>query len=167
MPADRPGVPESDPSSLDEDDASSRRTSVVARVLPRSVALGGLSVDLHAPDTVVVGDPARFHVVVRNRLPVPVSVSTPTSRLWGWQVDGVPEADRRDVHPPETERPVYFGRRERRVFSATWDGRIREAGPEGDVWRPASGAVTLTGYLAVADFRARGLYAEREVMVVE
>ncbi|WP_227353531.1 DUF4399 domain-containing protein [Haladaptatus salinisoli] len=122
-----------------------------AGLVPNAVALRCLSVELRAPREVVVGEPARFLVRVRNRAPLPVSVRLPTSRLWGWEVDGIPEADERGFEPPATPRRVAFRRRGIRQFEGRWDGRVRRAGRDGDVWEATPGEHTLTAYLATGD----------------
>ncbi|WP_049903931.1 hypothetical protein [Halococcus agarilyticus] len=139
----------------------------LATLVPEWVARRGLAITVRAPERIVVGDRQPIVVSVRNRLPVPVAFSLPTGRLWGWAVDGVPEADRRGFEPPAANRRLALSRGERRVFSAEWDGRFRESGTSGDIWRAAPGEYTLTGYLAFDRWDERGLYAERTVTVVE
>lgn len=138
----------------------------LAGMLPERLAVRGLAVDVQVPDTISLGSPSPFTVVVYNRLPVPVEITLPTSRLWGWSVDDVPEADSRGYEPPSVERSFAFNRGQQRTFTATWDGRIRERGTDGDVWRNARGKHTITGYLAVENWRERGLYSEKSVDVV-
>lgn len=135
------------------------------RLVPSFLARAALTVEVRTPKTIQLGNQTPFYVVVKNRLPVPVSVSTPTSRLWGWEVDGALEADRRSFSPPATGRSVRFSGRERRVFEATWDGRICDEGDNGPVWIDAEGTHTLTGYLAVENWKYRGLCAETEITV--
>lgn len=137
------------------------------RLVPSVVARAALTAELRAPETIRLGEPTTFYVVVRNRIPIPLSVSTPTSRLWGWAIDGVPEADRRAFSPPATGRIVRFGGLERKVFEATWDGRICEKRNEKTVWTDATGERTLTGYLAVAERSRDGLTAETTVTVID
>ncbi|GAA0226730.1 hypothetical protein ACFFQF_11185 [Haladaptatus pallidirubidus] len=122
--------------------------SWVAGLVPNAIALRCLSVELRAAREIVVGEPAKFVLRVRNRSPIPVSVRLPTSRLWGWEVDGIPDADERRFEPPESPRRVAFPRRGIRQFEGTWDGQIRRSGIDGDEWRPEPGVHTLTGYLA-------------------
>lgn len=170
--------------TVGDDENLNESASWLAGVLPDAVALRGLSVEVRGPETVTLGEPARFHVSIRNRLPLPVSVTLPTSQLWGWQVDGVPEADERGYEPPETERTVVFHRGERKVFSTTWDGRVRRNDDEenrrsdgegeesaareaGDVWVDREGPCRFTGYLVADRWEERGLYDRTEVVVRE
>ena len=135
-------------------------------VVPDAVARRALSVEVRGPATVKLGEPARFFVVVRNRLPMAIELTLPTSRLWGWRVDGAPEADERGYEPPNAPRTVTFGRSQRRVFEAIWDGRIRQADESGDRWIPHEGTAAFTGYLAIDGWERRGLYDELSVEVV-
>lgn len=149
-------------SSGDFDDEDSGWT---AGLVPDAVALRGLSVEVRGPDRVTLGEPARFRVGIRNRLPMSASVTLPTSRLWGWRVDDVPEADERGYDAPETNRTVVFARGERKVFEATWDGRIRRSDTGGNVWVDREGTCEFTGYLAADGWERRGLYDRTEVVV--
>lgn len=149
------------------DEQGSRMNGWLRKVIPERLALRALAVEINVPDRITVGHPEPIRVTVRNRLPFPLAISTPTSRLWGWEVDAVPEADRRGFSAPDTGRAVSFNLSERRVFKATWDGRFCERSGDDTVWRDAPGRHTVTGYLAVKDWRRRGLYDEQEIVVVE
>ena len=167
------------PTVSDDENLESDSASWTAGLVPEAVALWGLSVDVRGPDALALGEPSRFLVAVENRLPVAVSITLPTSKLWGWQVDGVPEADDRGYEPPETSRTVAFARGERKVFSATWDGRVRRSGSRGDdpvegrdgrsdggnVWVDCEGRCQFTGYLAADRWEKRGLYDQIDVVV--
>ena len=138
----------------------------VAGFIPDAVALRALSVAVRGPDTVTLGEPTRFVVVVKNRFPASVAITLPTARLWGWRVDDAPEADERGYEPPSAERTVAFARNERKVFEATWDGRVRRSTDEGNVWVDREGACRFTGYLAADGWERRGLYDRTTVEVV-
>lgn len=141
--------------------------SWLARFVPQSVVRQGLSVRLNAPATVRVGTATEFRAHLRNRLPVPVAVTLPTARLWGWTVAGEPEADERAYDPPRAERRETFAPFETKRVSWSWDGTVRRTRPNGgDVWEPLSGAQTVRAYLSVADPEASGLTAEASVRVV-
>lgn len=138
----------------------------LAAVVPDSLAVRALSVEVRGPSRVTVGDPVEFAVVVQNRLPTPVSLTLPSSRLWGWEVDGLPEADERGYEAPDAQRIVTFGRREQRVFETRWDGRIRTRDDGSDRWVPSHGPVTFTGYLAVPSWEQRGVFDTQQIEVV-
>ena len=154
--------------ALSDDGSDGRSAGWLSRFVPRELAFRALAVEVRGPDAVTLGEPARFVVSVRNRLPIPLAVTLPTSRLWGWSVDGAGEADERGHAPPDTSRRVAFGRRERRTFAATWDGYVRRSDGErtGDRWVPVEGRVTFTGYLAADDWERRGLYDRLKLRVV-
>lgn len=143
-----------------------RSGSWFSRAVPRPVVLRALDVKFRGPTKVTVGDPETFVLTIRNRLPIPVALTLPTSRLWGWSVDDVPEADERGFDPPDATRRVAFARNERRVFTTTWDGQVRRAGERGDEWVPQEGTCRVVGYLAADDWERRGLYDDHEVRVV-
>lgn len=157
----RARLPVEDPLSTD----GKRSSSWLARFVPRRLALRALAVDLRAPARVTPGEPATFRVSIRNRLPLAVAVELPTSRMWGWAVDGVPEADERGYEPPAESRTVRFGGRERRVYEGRWDGTVRRAGPDGDVWEPLPGEHTLSAFLSVADPERHDVAASESVAV--
>ena len=125
-----------------------RRPGWFSKLLPAPVVRRSLSVSLVAPDEFVVGEPQRFALRVKNRLPAPVAVSLPTSRVWGWRIDGYEEADDRPIDPPTQRRVVAFANRETRTFVGQWDGHLRRSSSDGDRWEPVPGNRTLSAYLA-------------------
>ncbi|MFH5799830.1 hypothetical protein [Haladaptatus sp. CMAA 1911] len=137
----------------------------LAGVIPNRIALRCLSVELRAPREIVVGEPSRFLFRIENRFPVPLSVRVPGAKLWGWSVDGIPEADERGFEPPETPRTVPFRRRGVRLFEGTWDGQVRRSGTDGDVWKPKPGTHTLTAFLAT-DYEYQNVRDSVQVTVV-
>lgn len=138
----------------------------VAGLVPEALAFRFLSVELRTPRRIVVGKSERFLLRVRNRAPIPVAVELPTSRLWGWQVDGVPEADERGFEAPDTPRTVAFDRRETKQFAGSWDGQVRRERRGGDVWEPRTGTHTITAYLAADDWEGRKLSDSEQIEVV-
>lgn len=148
-----------------DDESDHKPGSWLARVVPDALAIRALSVEVRGPAQVTVGDPESFAVIVKNRLPATISIALPSSRSWGWQVDGLPEADERAFEPPDAPQRVVFGRREQRVFEATWDGRVRQRGPDGDRWAPRLGTVVFTGYFAVESWKERDTWDSLSVEV--
>lgn len=151
---------------MSSDDDLQNHGDWAAGLIPDAVALRALSVAVRGPDTVTLGEPTRFVVVVKNRFPASVAVTLPTARLWGWRVDDAPEADERGYEPPNAERTVAFARNERKVFEATWDGRVRRSTREGNVWVDREGVCQFTGYLAADGWERLGLYDRKAVEVV-
>ncbi|MFP9191146.1 hypothetical protein ACLI4Q_05710 [Natrialbaceae archaeon A-CW1-1] len=139
------------------EDREGRRVGVVGPRLPTALAWRFLSCSLEAPETVTVGEPAPFFFRVKNRAPTSLTLECATSRTWGWIVDDVPEAGVGCFEPPAKPATVAFGPRERRTFVGRWDGQFRETDGERERWVPATGTHTLTAYLALEDWRGRGL----------
>lgn len=106
---------------------------VPAPIAERAIAL---SVTTDA-STYAPGESVEFTVIIRNCLPVPVTVATADRRIWSWDVDGFEEAsdERRYVEP--VSNTIEFGSLETKRFTRRWDGRIRRAG-EIDRWTPLS-----------------------------
>jgi hypothetical protein len=139
----------------------------IAALVPQRVASRALSLRLEVPEVIVAGHARPFRLHVRNRTPLPLSLSLPTGRQWGWRVDGVDEAGTGTVSPPDGPGTLRFGPRERRTFRGAWDGQFRERSPGGDRWTPAPGEHDLSAYLAVADPVGSGLVARATVTVRE
>jgi len=148
--------------------ADSRRTvGTVGRTVPRALALRSLACSLELPDRIAAGTQRPFLFHVKNRLPLGIALELPSSRVWGWEVDGVAEAGVGGFDPPAAPATLAFGPRERRTFTGRWDGQFRETEGERERWRPAVGAHELTAYLAVESWQARGTFASGSVYVTE
>ncbi|UIO99587.1 hypothetical protein Hbl1158_13825 [Halobaculum sp. CBA1158] len=99
--------------------------AAVAALLPSSVVTRGVSVSVETDRAVYApGDPVSLRVEIRNRLPVPIAVSTPSRRLWGWEVDGALEATEEPRRDPGGSGVLTFRARERKTHEWTWDGRV-------------------------------------------
>lgn len=103
--------------------------------------------------------PVEFTVTIRNRLPVPVTLPTPTLRLWGWTIDGELEASDEATFVSESESWHAFDARETRRIQQTWHGRFERsgAGPSGRTkWvLPDPGVHELSVFLATDEPQAR------------
>lgn len=142
----------------------------VSKILPDTIVYRSLDVSLTAPDTVQVGEPTMFTFRVRNRLPIPVSLSLPTSRVWGWMVDELEEADERGYAPPTHSRTISISSRGNQLFEWTWDGMTRHVRDERDgrnEWVPATGSHTVTAYIALSEWKKKGAFGRASVTVVE
>ena len=135
------------------DDTRDYVGAAVGRLLPARLTRRCVAVSVatdrarYAP-----GDPVRIRVTLRNRLPVPVAVTTPTRRPWGWSVDGHLEAEDVPRRSPGGAGSVSFRAREAKTFEWTWDGRIRRVEGDTERWRPlAPGEHELRAFLATAD----------------
>ena len=139
-----------------------------AKLLPNPIVYRSLAVALTVPETVQVGTPTTFTLRVRNRLPVTVSLPLPTSRVWGWTVDDLNEADERGYAPPAHPRTISLSSRGERRFEWSWDGTIRRMRDDSkDEWVPAMGTHAVTAYIAIADWETRNAFDRANVTVVE
>ena len=150
---------------LDRTTDDETRVGFLGSLVPTGLAYRALTCSLEAPDRIVVGrqTPFRFHV--RNRLPTSVVLDLPTSRPWGWTIDDLPEAGVGRFDPPEASSQLAFGPRERRTFTGHWDGQVRERANGRDRWSPVPGDRELIVYLAVNDWRERGVYTAQTVRI--
>jgi hypothetical protein len=119
--------------------------------VPQRVVRRGIDVTVDTDrDRYAANDTVRFTIEFHNRLPVPVTVRTPTPRLWGWTVDDCLEASdepRRQLGEVGGGQ-LSFRSRERKRVTRRWDGRIKRVG-DPTRWEPASGEVVLSAFLAV------------------
>lgn len=102
-------------------------------------------------DTYRIGEPVTIVVEFKNRLPLPVSVPTPESRLWGWTVDGLLEATDERRYTTETPSSFEFRGGERKRVVHEWNGRLRRTGSDDapDVSEPvAPGEHEIRAFLA-------------------
>lgn len=135
------------------------------RLLPNRVGRWAITVALSVPDrTFTQGDAVPFEVTMRNRLPVPVSITTRTPVRWTWSVDGHTEAARIPLYdPPDESRSLDFERGETKEFRRSWSGRFQVTKRE---WEPAGpGSYDLTVAINTANAASAGLSAERTVTI--
>ena len=139
------------------DDTESRVAAALGKFVPQALVRRGLSVTVRTDrETYAPGDPVELTVVVENRLPLPVSVATPTRRLWGWTVDGELEASDERIFLSESPSKLAFRGGERKVFTRTWDGLFKRVGDDGAATRwvePDPGVHEVGAYLALAGDR--------------
>ncbi len=142
--------------SADEDDrfgfedTSDVLGSTVGRLVPQAVARRAVEVTVDTDREVYeVGGPVEITVEFHNRLPVPVSVTTPTRRLWGWSVDGEVEASDERRYMSDSPAVVDFRARERKRVTHRWDGRFKRTDGTTRWEDPASGEHELAAFLAL------------------
>lgn len=150
MPTDGPGGRRRD---YGFDDTGSPIAAALGKFVPQAVVRRGLSVTVRTDREVYApGDPVELTVVIENRLPLPVSVATPTRRLWGWTVDGELEASDERIYLPESPSELSFRGGERKVLTQTWNGLFKRVG-DGDAetrWvEPDPGVHEVGAYLAL------------------
>jgi hypothetical protein len=139
------------------DDTKNYLSAAVSRFVPRWLARRAVTVDVSTDRTAYdAGDPVTITVRLRNRLPIPVEVATPTRRPWGWAVDGVLEGTDERRYVREESAALSFRAGETKTATATWNGHFRRENAAGlDRSEPADrGDHTVSAFLCVADRRA-------------
>ena len=120
---------------------------LLERLVPRSLARRAVSVALETDrDVYDRGDPVELQVRFRNRLPVPLSVPTPSDRRWGWRVDGRLEASDETPYLEPSPNSFRFRALEEKQFTRTWNGRL-QSGRRFEL--PSAGEHTLEAFVAV------------------
>lgn len=103
--------------------AEASRRAVPARVAERALVLSvSTDADTYAPD-----EPIEFTVAIRNRLPVPVEVSTADRRVWSWSVDGFEEASDEKRHVAAVTNVLELRGLQTKRFTRRWNGRLRRS----------------------------------------
>jgi hypothetical protein len=134
---------------LDEETNPNQLASVFGTVVPQRLVRKGLEVDVTTDrNRYDAGDPVEITVELRNRLPFPVTLSTPQRRLWGWTVEGYLEASDELRYADGERGTLDFRGRERKRFTRQWDGRIKHEG-ERTEWEQATGEVEIAAFVAV------------------
>ena len=134
------------------DDTTNYLTEALGRVIPQRLARWAIDVEVTTDrEEYAPGEAVEIGIEFRNRLPVPVTITTPRARLWGWAVDGTLEAsdERRYLSPAEAT--LSFRGRERKRIIRRWEGTIRRRGSP-DTWEPlAPGPHEISAFIAVED----------------
>lgn len=92
----------------------------------------------YAPD-----EPVGFRVEFRNRLPIPISLSTRTPVRWTWAMDGIEEASHVQQPVPDEGATFRFDRAERKRFSRQWSQRFRMSKSEWALAEPGEHTVSV------------------------
>jgi len=136
---------------LDTDENPNHLGHLLGFFVPQRLARRAVDVTVGTDrDRYAAGDVVELTIEFRNRLPVPVTIETPTPRLWGWTVDGCLEASdehRRRLRDLGGGR-LSFRSRERKRLTRRWDGRIKRVG-DPTRWEQATGEVVVGAFLAV------------------
>lgn len=92
----------------------------------------------YAPD-----EPVGFRIEFRNRLPIPISLSTRSPVRWTWALDGIGEASHLQQPVPDEGSTFTFDRAERKRFSREWSQRFRMSNSEWEVADPGEHTVSV------------------------
>lgn len=136
---------------LGADDNPNHLGRLLGLFVPQRLARRGIDVTVETDrDRYAVGEEVTVSMEFRNRLPVPITIRTPTPRLWGWSVDGYLEAsdEARRYLGDLGGGELSFRSRERKRVTRRWDGRIKRVG-EPTRWEQATGEVDVRAFLAV------------------
>lgn len=136
---------------LEPDENPNHLGRILGVFVPQRLARRAIAVTVETDrDRYAVGDQIEISIEFHNRLPVPITIETPTPRLWGWAVDDHLEASdepRRQLRDAGRGQ-LSFRSRERKRVTRRWDGRIKRVG-EPTRWEPATGDVVISAFLAV------------------
>ena len=133
-------------------------TSAISRFVPRRLARRSVSISVDTDRTAYdAGEPVEITVRLRNRLPVPIEVVTPTRRPWGWAVDGVLEGTDEPRYVRNEQTPVTFRAGETKTATVTWNGHFRRENGNGldRSELPDQGEHTVSAFLSVPNRRPR------------
>lgn len=141
-----------DEDRLGFDQTTNYLANALGKFVPRSLARRSIAVSVSTDaDRYERDEPVEITVEFRNRLPVPVSVFTPTRRLWGWSVDGQLEASDEPRYVGDAGGRFDFRGGERKRVTIMWDGRFKRAG-DPDTWTVADpGEYEISAFLATGE----------------
>lgn len=132
------------------DDTHNFVGSTLGRLVPQPLARRAVAVSIETDrDTYAAGEPVEFAVEFRNRLPVPVSVTTPTRRLWGWTVDGLLAASDERRYLSDRRAIIDFRGGERKRITRRWDGLFKRTDGQTRWVEPDPGEYELAAFLAL------------------
>ena len=104
-------------------------SAIMAPLVPQWLAVRGVSVSVTTDKgTYRSGEPIVIDITFANRLPAPVRIETPTSRQWGWTVDGKPAASNDLEYRRDIGNDFGFRAGEVKRIRRVWDGRFKRSG---------------------------------------
>lgn len=138
------------------DETKSYLSSVIGRFVPQSVARRSITASVEADrKSYALGETVSLTATFRNRLPVPVEVTTPRQRLWGWRVDGELEASDLQRYTRSDPTSFQFRPREAKRISFSWNGRFERSDGMSEYVLPDPGEYEIEVFVATADRRPR------------
>lgn len=132
------------------DDTKNHLADALGRFVPQSIARRAISVTVSTDrQEYAPGEPVKIDIEFRNQLPVPVTITTPKARLWGWAVDGTLEASEERRYLRSEEARLNFRGGERKHHTREWGGTIRRLGSP-DTWEALTpGTHEISAFIAV------------------
>ena len=140
-------------------------TSASHALMPMGIRDRAINVSVHTDkDVYEPGETVRILIRMRNRLPFPVVLRTPTPVRWSWAVDGRREAsDVSDFDPPDQPALFKFYRSETKAFTRSWPLLFRKTKTD---WSEAgAGTYEISAFVDVENPQKRGLSASTEIEV--
>ncbi|QCJ46006.1 hypothetical protein [Haloprofundus sp. MHR1] len=126
----------------------------LGQFVPQPLARRGLTIRLAVERTRYErGEPVDLTITIRNRLPVPVTVTTPQRRLWGWTVDGLLEGSDESRYLSDSPGSFAFRAKETKVIERTWSGRLKRVADRTTWELPDPGVHELGAFVATGDGR--------------
>ncbi|ELY55107.1 hypothetical protein [Natronolimnohabitans innermongolicus] len=143
----------SDAFDLERDDSRYTITTFLSSLVPAALARRAVAVSIRTDrDVYARDDPVAITVDFKNRLPIPVSIPTPSQRRWGWTVDGDLEASDERRYVPDRPAVFRFRGGERKQVRFTWHGRFeRTAGGRRESVVPDPGEYELRAFIATGE----------------
>lgn len=142
-------VRDDNPDRFGFDENRSYLTEALGKFVPQRLARRAISVSVETDrETYALGDVVEVTVTFSNRLPVPVKITTPRQRLWGWTVDGELEASDERPYTRSTPATFVFGPTERKRISFTWNGRFERTNDRHEWVLPDPGEYEIAAFVA-------------------
>jgi hypothetical protein len=142
------------------DKTENELTDLLGRFVPQRIAQRVIRVSVSVPDhEFSIGDPVPFTVEIQNGLPVPVTVRTPSRRLWGWKVDGDLAASDEPAYAGDTAGEFSLEGGDFLRIERKWSGRFKRTGQDGERTEyvlPQPGTHEITAFVATKDPRPSG-----------
>jgi hypothetical protein len=131
------------------DQVTNHVDAALGKLVPHGLARRAVTASIETDrGTYRAGEPVDLAIEFRNRLPVPVTLRTPSRRLWTWTFDGHPEASRERRHLGDVPGELSFRSRERKRITRRWNGLVKREDKREWV-EPVRGEHELAAYVAL------------------
>lgn len=135
----------------------------IGKLVPAPIARRAIAVTVSTDREVYDrDDPVTITVTFDNRLPVAVTVPTPTRRRWGWSVDEHLEATDERRYTRRTPSSFDFRAGERKRLAVDWNGRLERTDGVHESVVPEPGEYEIAAFVATH----RGRYRPRDATTI-
>ena len=140
-------------------------TTVSRYLFPSRVHNWAVSVSVSTPREVFAPEESvPIEITMRNRLPIPVTITTVSPLRWTWAVDEHREAAHIQLRdPPAEETSFTFSRGERKRFLRHWNQLFQVSERDWELADP--GTHTIGAGINVDDPQAAGLWDETSIEI--